>query len=229
MMNVVLLPGFLCDERLWGHQIDFLKDKFPLTPVNFTHCKDLEEMIQVVNEASGERAHIVGFSMGGYIAQEFLARYPEKVATLFLLASAVGTLPEEEKKSRLEVESSLRKSHYKGMSEKIITKFIHPDSLKKPEIPKLIHDMSATNTSETYINQMKATIDRREFVEELNAFSGKIMIAGGEDDRVIRKTELESFHSQIPKSQFKLFPQCGHYVPLEQPDLLNQLLLDFLS
>jgi pimeloyl-ACP methyl ester carboxylesterase len=108
---LVLLHGFLCDSRCWRRQLEDLSDSFrvvawdapgagsssdppaPFTITDWTQC--LAQFLDVVGI---ERAHVLGLSWGGVLAQEFYRYYPDRVLGLILAdtyAGWKGSHPEE--------------------------------------------------------------------------------------------------------------------------------------
>ncbi len=94
---LVLLHGFLCDSRCWMRQLDDLSDRFTVvawdapgagvssdppgtfTPTDWAHC-----LAQFLNVGGIERAHVLGLSWGGLLAQQFYHQYPARVIGLIL-------------------------------------------------------------------------------------------------------------------------------------------------
>jgi pimeloyl-ACP methyl ester carboxylesterase len=222
----VLLPGFLCDERLWSNQVAALSPHAPVSTVDFRHCKSLDEMVSKIERVTrSEKVNLVGFSMGGYLAQCFTSRFPDRIATLTIIASTGNPLSEFEVRLRTRMESLLSNSRYRGISDKELMRYVHSETLQNKSITDLIQTMSADNTSEMYLNQMRATLHRETYKGFLRALPNPITLIGGVDDQIAPKAELEQFHHEVPHSKLYLFSQCGHYIPLEKPDSLNSIIL----
>lgn len=223
-MKYVLLPGFLCDERLWVNQVTVLSKQHEAHVVDLRHCKSLDEMIDAVAARPWSQFTLVGFSMGGYVAQAFAARFPERIKSLFLIATNGGSLSDFEITTRSRMESILKNARYKGISEKELRRYIHPDSWSNPQISEVIYAMSAANTSEMYLGQMKATLHRQDFKPALEKLHFPVIIIGGAEDRVVPQEEVQALHQAISRSEMHLLSPCGHYVPLEKPEELTALL-----
>ncbi len=227
--RVVLLPGFLCDETLWTYQAKFLSKKYDVHVVDFKKATNLEEMISEIGKAIPGTTHLIGFSMGGHLAQVFTARFPENIKTLSLVAANVGALSPKMRDSRLKLAGMLKNANYKGMSHKELSKYLHPDSEAKPEVVETILKMSAGYNSQMYINQMMATIDREDMGQSIDDLSLPVLIVAGDCDKVVPKESLQEFHERIQNSQFHIIQNTGHYIPVEQPESLTSVLEDFLE
>ncbi|MGH9196329.1 MAG: alpha/beta fold hydrolase, partial [Acidimicrobiia bacterium] len=81
---LVLLHGFLCDSRCWRRQVDGLSDQFRVVawdapgaglsadpPETFTTAEYAGRLAGFLDALGIERAHVVGLSWGGILAQEF--------------------------------------------------------------------------------------------------------------------------------------------------------------
>ncbi|UXR66080.1 alpha/beta hydrolase [Bdellovibrio bacteriovorus] len=224
LLPTVFLPGFLCDERVWADTISQLTAPGPFVSLHFKDCKDLQDMLNLLIQLPYPRFNLIGFSMGGYVAELFATQYPERLQHLALIAVNVGPLSERERQWRLNMKEMLGKFQYRGMNEKELSRFLHPNSLSKAHVTNTIIDMSAGYTSEMYLNQMMATLDRKDLGAELAQLSCPILLVAGRDDRVVPLKQIESLHQQVPQAKLHIIDECGHYVPLEKPAELAQIL-----
>lgn len=82
---LVLVPGMMCDARLYGPQIDTLSRVFPITIANATRGERIEEIASDILMSLPPKFALAGLSMGGIIAMEILRRVPERVTRLCLM------------------------------------------------------------------------------------------------------------------------------------------------
>jgi pimeloyl-ACP methyl ester carboxylesterase len=201
----------------------------PTHLIDFKFCKTLEGMLGQIEGIVENRFHLVGFSMGGYIAELFATKYPERIETLTLIAANVGALSEREQSSRMKMADMLSRVQYKGMSKKEVAKFIHPNSVEDSHVVQTIIEMSRAYSSEMYVNQMRATLQRTDLTEALDQLKFPITIVAGRDDRVVSLSSLESFHAGINRSNMIVIDESGHYVPLEKPEAVGQAVMRAIS
>lgn len=227
--RIVFLPGFLCDETLWRFQAAAFSPAYDIQIVDFKVAQNLDEMVKQIEKAAQGQVHLVGFSMGGHLAQVFASHYPERIKTLSLVAANVGPLSARTRDSRLKLAGMLKNANYKGMSPKELSKYVHPDSEAQPEITEAIIRMSAGYNSQMYINQMMATIDREDLSHVVEGLKVPVLIVGGDSDKVVPLETLQDFHERITDSKFEVVAKSGHYIPLEQPEKLTAILGSFLN
>ena len=208
--KILLLPGFLCDARLWQHEVSFLSDHYRAEVIEFQNCANLDEMLAKVKMSAKTPVHVVGFSMGGYISEVFTVQNPELVKSLTLVAANVGELSENTKAARLKMAGVLKNAKYRGIPERDLPKYLHPDSLAKTEIAELIIDMSRGYTSEMYLNQMMATIDREDLGPVIDQLKKNVLIIAGEQDRVVPSADLLQLHKEISGSECHVVRNTGH-------------------
>ena len=147
MTPIVFLPGTLCDERVWHHQTAVFQNSFV---VNLRVQESLDEMLDSVANVPFKLFILVGFSMGGYVAQEFTLRFPDRVKKLILIGSSCEGYPPDEKEIILKALPMIRKGMFKGLTEKRLREFLHPKSYDDSTIRNLIHSMAGTDAGAVY-------------------------------------------------------------------------------
>src|SRR3990172_7796083 len=94
---LVLLHGFLLDSRMWRPQLESLPDHFtviawdapgagqsPDPPETFGIGDWADSLAGLLDAAGVDRAHVLGLSWGGILAQEFYRRHPARPRSLVL-------------------------------------------------------------------------------------------------------------------------------------------------
>ena len=138
--ELVLLPGLLCDRRLWVQQIAGLADVARSSVIDLSTCDSVEEMADVVLHQAPDRFALAGFSMGGCVALEILARALERVRCLALLSTrAAGLLPAVRQHYE-EVISNLEAGGMDAYLAGAFPKYVAPEKVRdeginKPSLP----------------------------------------------------------------------------------------------
>lgn len=188
------------------------------------------DLVKVLDHFGVERAHLVGLSMGGRIAQDFYALFPDRAATLSLVATFTGFKnfsPEERQKF-----VDLRKKPLveEGKEPKdiapVVAKTLAGPHATDEQIGRLVASMSALH-KESYIKTIEATtmFDR---TPELEKIAVPTLLVFGENDSLTTKEMGEEMAGRIPGAEYVLVEKSGHLVNLEQPEVFNRAVLDFL-
>lgn len=122
---VVFFPGTLCDERVfnpcWQH-LDIPMRAF----VPLQWAEDLAQMKMLSSDRIAyfeQPVHLVGYSMGGYIAALTAIENQCCIASLTLISSACDELPQDEVQQRHQLLKLISSKRYNGMTEKRLKKF----------------------------------------------------------------------------------------------------------
>jgi pimeloyl-ACP methyl ester carboxylesterase len=221
--NVVCLPGFLCDDRLWTYQKEILAS-VPCAYPDLRMATNLNQMLDAINETFGAPLTLIGFSMGAYVAQVFATQFPHRVEQMILIGTTGSPLTDVEVKIRIQTRNLLKKVSFGGISSKQLQHYLHPEALENEDIRNLILQMAASNNTEMYLNQMNATLDRKDLKMHLNSMKFPITLVGGAQDQIAPKEKLEGFNRAIPRSHLHMIEGAGHFIPLEKPEELNAIL-----
>ena len=71
-MDLILIPGLLCDPDLWSHQTSHLADIATVHVADVTQEETMVNLAQKVLATAPSRFALAGLSMGGYVAQEIM-------------------------------------------------------------------------------------------------------------------------------------------------------------
>jgi len=95
-MNLVLVPGLLCDATLWEPQFRYLSETADIRIADVTRSETMIEMAEAVLAMVPEKFALAGLSMGGYVSLEIMRRTPERVTKLALLDTSARSDTEEQ-------------------------------------------------------------------------------------------------------------------------------------
>jgi pimeloyl-ACP methyl ester carboxylesterase len=92
MRSLVLIPGLLCDHRLWNSQVVSLSGSAEILIADVTEQKTVSEMAAAVVEKAPEHFSLAGFSLGSQVALEIMRTSSHRVDRLALLSATRGGL-----------------------------------------------------------------------------------------------------------------------------------------
>ena len=87
MKNVIFLPGFVCDERLFSHQMATLSRDFNTKVIVCKTSNNMQGHIDDVLNQAPDKFILVGHSFGGWIAQWIAIQAPQRVSKLILIGA----------------------------------------------------------------------------------------------------------------------------------------------
>jgi pimeloyl-ACP methyl ester carboxylesterase len=182
----------------------------------------------VLEAASAGAAHVLGFSMGGMIAQELALTYPERVMKLVLGCTSCGglsaTLPEIEALGLLTFPFLTRAARLKRM----VPLIYDPDTPKERIDRDLEVIRANAPTVPGYMLQLGAIL-RWHSYRRLPQIAAQTLVIHGETDRLIPPINASILANRIPNSKLVLIPHASHIFPTDQPEITCRALLDFLS
>lgn len=163
--------------------------------------------------------HLVGSSLGGQLAVQYASLYPEKIDRLVLLCpSGMGS------EERLPVMESARARDYRALVESTFC-----DTR-----------MASTGIVDYYEEKFKSRAWRRAFFEtvrstkshsvrdRLSYIERPVLVICGGNDRIVDTHVVQEAVASLPNYQCVTITGCGHAPQLEQPHIVNRLILDFL-
>ena len=84
---IVLIPGMMCNHDVFSHQINTLKKVFNVIVKEFNEHRDIELGVKNLASNLPSKFHLLGHSMGGIVAMEFVKQHSKRVLSLALLNS----------------------------------------------------------------------------------------------------------------------------------------------
>ena len=223
---MVFFPGTLCDERIfsacWQH-VDIPMRAF----VPLQWAEDLPQMKMLSADRLAyfdQPVHLVGYSMGGYIAALTALDNPNRIASVTLIASVCDELPAEELQQRQHLLTLIKKKQYSGMPEKRLKRYFHDCHHQNIDYLNTVTQMQQDLGTAVLVAQINATHPRKNLLPELAKCRFPIHIIGGEQDNLLSATSMLAMHKRLPNSDMALFKNAGHMLPIEQSQGLAEYL-----
>jgi pimeloyl-ACP methyl ester carboxylesterase len=229
MIRLDLVPGTLCDQRLWGKLVPLLPAGLEASYLPLFKARTRAQMQSLLAVRTAPAAHIVAFSMGAYLALEHALAHPDRVASLVLISSSARGLRPEEKERRQRSMAVLEKHAFAGTPPSQLRSFVLPAHLDDPSIAGVIQQMSLDLGKETMLAQFAASMERPDLMERLQELRCPVMIVGAEDDAMVRAADLRAMAAQVPGAKLEIITGSGHMIPLEAPEKLRDALVGFYS
>jgi pimeloyl-ACP methyl ester carboxylesterase len=169
---------------------------------------------------------ILSFSMGGYIALDLFQYIPERINSFIVINGGARELCQRGKYERQRSVELVEKGRFDFLINRIFKNSIH-DPAKHESIIPLLKNMAVEIGPENYRQQLKAMINKHEQEFILPKISCPTLIITGKQDQVMPNERAEHMASHIPKAELMYLDNCGHMATLEQPEQINEILLNW--
>jgi 3-oxoadipate enol-lactonase len=188
----------------------------------------VHDVIDVLDDAGIAQAHIVGFSLGGMIAQALALQHPDRVDRLVLLSAVAGRSAEERERVRQRLEI-LRTQGIEAITGAAQERWFTPGFIERhPDLVRTRMAQLKQNHAASY-GAAYTVFSLSDLGEKLHAIRHRTLVATGEHD-VGSNTRMASFmHEQIQDSTLHILPGLRHSVLVEAPDRVTSLLREFLA
>jgi len=225
---LLFIPGLLCDAALWQNQINHLKDIADCTVADTTGHDSINAIAGDILRAAPPQFALAGLSMGGYVALEIMRQVPERVLKLAIFdSSARADTPEQQERRRL-LSSMAYTGQFKGVTPRLLARLIHPDRLNDAALTSTITAMTERVGREAFVRQQTATLNRIDSRPYLQNIACPTLVAGGRQDATTTPELFEEIAAGIVGSKLEIIEHCGHLSPLEQPEIVNALMRQWL-
>lgn len=227
--TLLLLPGNMCDARLWRGIEPYLEG-WPVVCPLLDSDDSIAGMAERVLADTGGPVIPVGFSMGGIAALMIAALAPERIAALALLdTNASADLPE-----RAAVRPAQQQAVRDGALESIVLDQLMPNYLAAANagdagLRALILEMALDLGTDVFVRQSEALRtrpDQRAIVAKLDK---PLFLACGSEDRLCPPEWHRRMAGEAADAELHIIEGAGHMLPLEQPDRLGSALKAWLA
>ncbi len=241
---LLFIHGYPLSRQIWRPQIQGLADQamviaidlrghgdsFPFEgpyPMDMLadDCKGLLDELNIAQPAV-----ICGLSMGGYITMALYRHYPQIFKGMILASTRPGPDTAEGKANR---HVSIHNAVQHGsttISDGMLQKIVSPQTLaNNPELVKKLQSIMEKTSVNGIVGALQGMLERPDSSPTLAKVTCPVLIVHGEDDQIIPTHEAEQMHQLIPNSHLVIIPAAGHLANMEQPELFNRAVREFLS
>lgn len=193
-------------------------------------------LLELLDRLDVERAHLCGLSMGGYIALRLFRLAPERIRSLILCDTRATADTPEARQARYEMVSMIRQSGEEGI-----------ERLASAMIERLLGDSTLTSNRELVsrvLNLMRQSSpvgveralvamagrpDSTNLLPQLGGSSGiDTLIIVGNEDKLTPPSEMKTLAGLVPNSSISVIEKAGHLPNLEQAEVFNRIIREFL-
>ena len=239
---MLLIQGLGYGGRGWGPALDLLAEDFTVAafdnrgfgasdvPRGPYRTTVLSEDAHAVLDAAGfERAHVVGASLGGMVAQELALAHPDRIDKLVLACTTpggVGAYPMPAQTVSLMLEAPT-------MPPDVALRRFVENALGDGRSDELVEQIVAYRTanppdlrgwqSQAAAGAVHDALDR------IGNIAAPTLIVHGTEDAVVDPRNADLLAERIPGARVELLRGCGHLLFWEEPERFASLLREFLQ
>lgn len=233
-MQLVLLPGMLCDAAFWRAQSGALADICePLVP-SFGPLDNFDAMAEVVLASAPERFALAGHSMGGRVALEVYRRAPDRVSHLALLATDYRGHAGEDARAaeaarRDAILARIDAEGMRGFARMWVKQVVARENLSDATLVTAIVEMMARHGREIGAAQTLAGLERRDQAEVLAQVRCPTLVCAGSEDALRPVAVHRDMAARIAGSRLAVIEGSAHMVAMERPADVTAAMRTWLS
>lgn len=245
---VIFLHGHSLDTRMWDRQFHtFAKAGLRVVRLDFrgygrsseqsetfqhTH---MDDVLAVMDTLGIKRAHIVGLSMGSFVAGDMVAMCPEKVISCTMASGSLRNSPGPSQPMD-SVEASVRDKEIIELKEKGIeamkTEWLealissggsHREKMLRRPLKRMIDDWTAWQPLHKEVRLFYGN-DAQKVLEKRRCAVPTLFITGENEHR----EKAPSMSRWMDDFRYVILPDCGHMLNMDQPEAFNDVVLDFI-
>jgi pimeloyl-ACP methyl ester carboxylesterase len=237
---LVLLEGGQLDLKMWDDQFSEFSQNYQVIRYDLrgfgrsgkwgASYQAHEDLRALLDTLAIEQAHLVGLSGGGRIAIDFALEYPERVSSLVLAGPGLSGFNWSSNDWFTPIlEAMLEGDSIRAAELWLESPYMVP-AMEQDELAGRLRNLAVENA------RVWAHLDTKEAplsppavgrLDELRAPT--LLIVGSRDISGIHKIVKLFLDADIPDVRRVIFEGSGHMVNMEQPELFNKVLMDFLK
>lgn len=225
---LVLLPGMMCDARLFGPQIAELSSEIPVMVAPVSHGERIEEIASNLLGALPARFALAGLSLGGIVAMEILRRAPDRVSRLALMdTNPLAETPVVAANREPQIVKVRSGRLIEVMRDEMKPNYL-ADGPQRADVMALVMDMAEVLGPEVFIRQSRALQRRRDQQVTLRKCRAPTLVLCGAHDALCPVKRHSFMAELIPGAELRVIENAGHLPTLETPEETTAALRDWM-
>jgi 4,5:9,10-diseco-3-hydroxy-5,9,17-trioxoandrosta-1(10),2-diene-4-oate hydrolase len=251
--NVILIHGLGASADIWMHNISALSEGYrvyapDLVGFGRSDKPDVKYspsyMAAFINDFIAaldiKHACLMGLSLGGGVALQYVLQFPEKVEKIVLVDSAgLGReMPLAMRLATIPVMGELMLSPSRAGMAFVLKQLVHDPAVITDDLIDLYYELNfSQGAAKTVLSVLRACATIRggradvldPIIKNLDNIKIPTLIIWGREDRLFPVRHACFAREKIPDSHLYIFEQCGHMPNFERPEEFNSVVLNFLG
>jgi pimeloyl-ACP methyl ester carboxylesterase len=226
---ILLVSGLNCSPRLYAAQIPALWRLGLVLVADHRRDDTIAGIARRVLAAAPSRFRLAGLSMGGYIALEIMRQAAGRVTKLALLDTSARPETPEQTERREKLIALAENGRFSEVNNFLWPLLVDPSRQKDANLRAEIDKMAEETGAEAFVRQQRAVIGRADSRPSLGAIKCPTLMAVGEHDQLTPPAHAEEIAQGIPGAKLVTLAGSGHMSPMEKPEEVTRLLVDFFA
>lgn len=241
---IVLLNGLSQSTLAWGFMLPYFEKDYKVLLLDFIFqgqsTKDgafknfdehAEDVIGLLQYLKLDSVYLCGISYGSLVAQNIAVNYPLAVKKLILL-STFAHKTEYFKAIELSWQRAVQMGGYNMLLDVMLPTVLGENYFENPIIPISILKQTRqgiNENSEALLKLMRATLERKDYREELKKVQISTLIIHGLFDKLIPLPMAKEVNACIKNSRMEVIETAGHTLNLEAAKETSELIIEFIK
>ncbi len=218
MTPLVLIPGMMCDARLFAPQIATLSAGRTIQVATITEADSISQLARQVLTDAPPRFALAGLSMGGIVAMEILRQAPERLERVALLdTNHRAEAPDRQALRGPQVERVFQGALRQVLIEEMKPLYLGPEKRGDEAILGCALDMAVALGPAVFARQSEALRTRPDQTETLRAAEVQALVLCGEHDLLCPVERHQEMAALMPRARLEIVAGAGHLSTLERP------------
>ena len=241
---LLFVHGLGSSVRDWENQVPFFSGRYRVVALDLRghgrsdkppgpyscplFAKDIAALVMSLEIGP---VHVVGLSLGGFVACQLVVDHPELVRTLTMINSVPG-LPRDRFRDRLRIASTLalRRFIVRRFGMRALGRFLSTKLFPRTDQKVLRQEFIerwAENDREAYLSSL-ASVSEWSLENQLDAIRCPTCLMSGEHDFFPLELK-QTYAARLSDAQLVMIPDSGHFTPMDEPKRFNAALMAFLA
>ena len=249
--SILFIHEYAGDHRSWEPQVrrfsrthrcityaarGYHPSEVPADASSYSQQHAVDDAVAVLDGLGVEAADVIGISMGGFAGLHLAMQQPARARSLVIAGTGYGAHPAEAARFRNECEAIARLIEESGiesfarryLSGPARVQFRNKDPRGWEQLVRELGQHPVDGAVRTMRGVQRERPSLYALEAELSRIDAPVLILAGDEDDGCLETSLW-LKRVIPRSGLAVLPKSGHTLNLEEPDLVNGFIADFLG
>ena len=227
--DLILLPGMMCDARLFAAQIAVLQDSIRISVPLPVSAPNMAQLAAEVLADAPDCFALGGVSMGGILAMEIIRQAPQRVTHLALIDTNPFAERDEVKARRTPQMDAARDGRLAAVMRDEMKPSYFTHRADNADLLDLTMAMATDLGPDAFIAQSLALRDRPDYEATLRHVTCSTLILCGRHDQLCPVGRHEAMKAMIPHARLCIVEEAGHLPTIETPGIVTTALQELLE